>query len=63
MENYRMELDALNALVRAQHRTNELLEKFLEREESHKKVETDKKNIIREGQTGKRTGRKPRVPA
>jgi hypothetical protein len=63
MENYRMELDALNALVRAQHRTNELLEELLERESPKQQEETIKKNIVREGQTGKRTGRKPRVPA
>lgn len=58
-----MELDALNALVRAQHRTNELLEELLERESPKQQEETIKKNIVREGQTGKRTGRKPRVPA
>ena len=63
MENYRIEMDALNALVRAQHRTNELLEKLLEREAPKQQEEKIKKNIVREGQTGKRTSRKPLVPA
>lgn len=58
-----MELDALNALVKAQHRTNELLEKLLEQGASKQHVEPNKNNVVREGQTGKRTSRKPRVPA
>lgn len=58
-----MELDALNALVKAQHRTNELLEKLLEREVPAQREEKIKNNVVREGQTGKRTGRKPRLPA
>ena len=57
-----MELDALNALVIAQHRTNELLDKLLEQGSPKQHVDPIKNNIVREGQTGKRTGRKPRVP-
>lgn len=58
-----MELDALNALVKAQHRTNELLEKLLEREVPAQNEEKIKNNVVRDGQTGKRAGRKPRMPA
>lgn len=46
-----MELDALNALVRAQHRTNELLEKLLERGDN---LEFSNNESIDDSSTGRK---------
>lgn len=42
MANYRMEIDALNALIDEQRKTNELLEKLFERGNQNELHENDK---------------------